>query len=111
MAKNRTALPIMHVQNIIMHDYGGRAILAPLQRAIAAARVPVIHVRVGFHEGFVEVNPHNNLIVNIREKVGVTLLQDPVMQFHGTATPLPGRPHKGDMLTADEWISTLATTA
>lgn len=95
MHKHRTALLVMHVQNIMIDDYGGRPILAPLQRALAAARahdVSVIHVRVGFHEGFAEVNPHNRLIVNIREKVGVTLLDDPIMQFHEAATPLPGEP-------------------
>ena len=93
--KSNTALLVMHVQNIMVDGYGGGPILAPLKRAIDAARESgfhVVHVRVAFHEGYAEVNPHNKLIVNIRENVGVSLVDDPKMQIHEAARPLPDEP-------------------
>ncbi|WP_260600252.1 cysteine hydrolase family protein [Sphingomonas endolithica] len=92
---NKTALLIMHVQNMMVADYGGAEIIQPLQQALVAARrngVRVIYVRVAFTDGYPEVNPHNKLIVAIKEKVGVTLVDDPKMQIHEGVRPLEGEP-------------------
>jgi nicotinamidase-related amidase len=92
---NKTALLVMHVQNMMVDGYGGAEIIQPLQRALAAARhngVRVIYVRVAFTEGYPEVNPHNKLVVAIKEKVGVTLVDDPKTQIHESVRPLEGDP-------------------
>lgn len=93
--KENTALLVMHVQNMMVPDYGGEAILEPLQRAIAAARdndLRVIHVRVAFTEGYPEVNPHNKMVVAVKDKVGVSLIDDQKTQIHEAAKPRPGEP-------------------
>lgn len=56
------ALLVMDVQPEIVSRFGDETSLAPLARAIAAARahsVPVIYVKVGFRPGYPELSPAN----------------------------------------------------
>ncbi len=103
---DKTALLVMHVQNMMIADYGGAEIIQPLQRAIAAARengIRVVYVRVAFTEGYPEVNPHNKMVVTVKEKVGVTLVDDEKTQIYEAV-----RPNPGELVTVNYRISAFA---
>jgi len=58
----RTALLVMDVQRGIAERLGSETLMARLTEAMSAARkagVLVIHVKVGFREGYPEVSPRN----------------------------------------------------
>ncbi|MHB8492338.1 MAG: cysteine hydrolase family protein [Solirubrobacteraceae bacterium] len=70
MQPERTALLVMDVQEGIVERLGSESLMARLIEASAAARsagVLVIHVKIGFREGYPEVNPRNAAFARLVE--------------------------------------------
>jgi nicotinamidase-related amidase len=90
-----TALPIMDMQNGIVSRFGeNEEFILPFQKALEAARrhnMSVIFVRVGFSEGYPEVNPKNKAFSAIAKFGGMTVV-DPATQIHESLQPLPDEP-------------------
>jgi nicotinamidase-related amidase len=88
-----SALLVMDVQNGIVERVpdGSEALLAALARATTAARaagVPVIHVRVAFRPGGVEISRRNRSFSAIGSAGGMGL-DDPATQIHPAVAPEP----------------------
>ena len=92
---SHTALLVMDVQNGIVERFATNPeVLAPFQKAVAAAReaeIPVIFVRVAFRSGFPEVSPRNKSFSAIRERGGMTS-SDASTQIHASVAPRPNEP-------------------
>jgi nicotinamidase-related amidase len=73
---------------------GGTEALFPFQKAIEAARsqgIPVIFVRIGFSEGYPEINPRNKAFAGYSGINGMTVA-DPATQIHEAVKPQQGEP-------------------
>ncbi|MFP5116042.1 cysteine hydrolase family protein [Bacillaceae bacterium C204] len=90
-----TALLVMDLQNGIVSRFAGNAeVLHPFQKAVEAARqnnIPVIFVRVGFSEGYLEVSPQNKAFLAISKNGGMTL-SDSSTQIHESVQPKANEP-------------------
>lgn len=90
-----TALLIMDMQNGIVSRYAeNEEVIRPVQKALEAARrhnMSVIFVRVGFSEGYPEVNPKNKTFSAIAKFGGMTIA-DPATQIHESVQPQPDEP-------------------
>jgi nicotinamidase-related amidase len=95
MATDHTALLVMDVQNGIVGRFAGKpGALAPLERAVSAARtagVQVIFVRIAFRAGYPEVSPKNKAFSGIAERGGMTV-SDAATQIHPSVAPRPDEP-------------------
>lgn len=95
MKNNKTALLVMDLQNGIVSRYGENSdALQPFQKAIEAARqnnIPVIFVRVGFSEGYPEVNPRNKMFSAMAKHGGMTV-SEPGTQIHEAVKPQGNEP-------------------
>ncbi|GAB4074730.1 cysteine hydrolase [Barrientosiimonas marina] len=91
----KTALLVMDIENGIVSRYAENGEeLSPVQQAVAAARennMQVIFVRVGFSEGYPEVNPRNPAFTRIAENGGMTL-SDEGTQIHESVQPQENEP-------------------
>lgn len=92
---DRTALLVMDMQNGIVSRYVGNGdVLLPFRKAVEAARrhaIPVIFVRVAFHEGYPDVHPRNKFFSRVAEVGGMTV-SDTGTQIHEALQPQPGEP-------------------
>jgi nicotinamidase-related amidase len=92
---NKAALLVMDVQNGIVSRFAEKEeVLRPIQSAVEAARrhnIPVIFVRVGFSEGYPEVNPKNKAFSAIAKFGGMTVA-DSATQIHESVQPQPNEP-------------------
>ena len=95
MPVNKTALLVMDVQNGIVQRFAEKpGIIAPLQRAVNAARragVPVIFVRVAFRAGYPEVSAMNKSFSAIAGRRDMTF-SDASTQIHDVVAPRPDEP-------------------
>lgn len=75
--ERRPALLVMDMMNGVVGrfaDAGSGALVARLARAVAHARssrIPVIHVRVAFREGYPEVSPANKTFTTLSQAGGL----------------------------------------
>lgn len=92
---NKPALLVMDMQNgIVARFCQDTTVLVPIQKSIEAARqnnIPVIFVRVGFSEGYLEVSPQNKSFAAISQFGGMTV-SDEATQIHETVHPGPSEP-------------------
>ena len=93
MAEQVTALMVMDYQRGIVERFAsGDGILAPVKRAIAAARragMPIIYVRVAFREGYPEVSPANKSFSLLSTRGGMTE-NDSATEVHPEVAPQAG---------------------
>jgi nicotinamidase-related amidase len=96
---NKTALLVMDVQNGIVSRFAesgeNEGFILPFQKALEAARrhnMLVIFVRVGFSEGYPEVNPRNKVFSAIAAQFGGMTVVDPATQIHKSVQPQPNEP-------------------
>ncbi|MFD3445735.1 isochorismatase family cysteine hydrolase [Microbacteriaceae bacterium 4G12] len=86
----KAALLVMDMQNGIVSRYAeNKDLLLPIQKAVASARehnIPVIFVRVGFSEGYPEINPRNKVFASIANYGGMTT-SDEATQIHESVKP------------------------
>lgn len=91
----KSALLVMDLQNGIVSRFADSLeVLRPVQNAVKAARqndIPVIFVRVGFSEGYPEVNPRNKSFSRISQSGGMSVA-DTATQIHDSVKPQPGEP-------------------
>ncbi|MFC4619561.1 cysteine hydrolase family protein [Camelliibacillus cellulosilyticus] len=91
----KTALLIMDIQNGIVSRFSeNEVVLLPIQKALASARehrLPVIFIRVGFNEGYPEVNPQNKVFAAISQLGGMTT-SDEATQIHEAVKPEADEP-------------------
>lgn len=92
---NNAALLVMDYQNGIVSRFAeNKELLLPIQKAVASARkhnIPVIFVRVGFSEGYPEVNPRNKTFAGIAQFGGMTT-SDNATQIHESVKPIENEP-------------------
>lgn len=91
----KTALLIMDLQNgIVSRFIESEQVLLQSQKALAYARehsIPVIFVRVGFSEGYHEINPRNKTFAQIPKMGGMTT-SDEATQIHPLVQPEENEP-------------------
>jgi nicotinamidase-related amidase len=102
----KTALLVMDLQNGIVSRFADNPeVLKPFQKAVEAARqnkIPVIFVRVGFSEGYLEVSPRNKAFSAISRHGGMTVV-DSSTQIHESVQPKPNEP-----VITKYWVSAFA---
>ncbi|UOQ45911.1 cysteine hydrolase [Halobacillus salinarum] len=88
--EGKTALLLMDLQNGIVSRYGDQTeVVEPFQKALSIARendIPVFFIRVGFSEGYPEVNSRNKIFSAISQSGGMTLSDDST-QIHESVKP------------------------
>jgi nicotinamidase-related amidase len=91
----KAALLVMDMQNGIVSRFAeNEEVLVPIQNAVASARkhhIPVFFVRVGFSEGYPEVNPKNKVFSAIASRGGMTT-SDESTQIHDSVKPEGNEP-------------------
>lgn len=94
-SSEKAALLVMDVQNGIVSRFAeNKELLLPIQKAVASARehhIPVIFVRVGFSEGYPEVNLRNKAFAAIASRGGMTT-SDEATQIHESVKPAGDEP-------------------
>jgi nicotinamidase-related amidase len=97
----RTALLVMDVQQGIVERLGSESLLARLMEAIAATRkagVRVIHVKVGFREGYPEVSPRNQSFGRIAES-------ESFIEGRSSEIHVAVKPERGDIVVTKRRVS------
>lgn len=91
----KAALLVMDYQNGIVTRFAeNEEALLPVQKAVASARehhIPVIFIRVGFSEGYPEVNPRNKGFSAIADRGGMTTSESST-QIHESVNPQGNEP-------------------
>ncbi|MFQ3546063.1 isochorismatase family cysteine hydrolase [Halobacillus rhizosphaerae] len=91
----KSALLLMDLQKGIVSRFAEQdEALYPFQKALETARkheIPVFFVRVGFSEGYPEINPKNKTFSAISQSGGMTISEE-ATQIHDSVKPLENEP-------------------
>lgn len=95
---NTTALLVMDFQNVILANHlstdAAGKVLANTSELLASARrarMKIVHVMVGFREGYPEVSPRNALFSSMKGH-GLLLLNAPNTEIHAAVAPTNDEP-------------------